>query len=292
MTRLYNAERLTTPTGAQPGIQRIRSFLMSDPFAAAYMLGNLDPIYAPFSAWWMATEAGQDVALLQVYSGLSVPVVITHGEPEAIDAILEAFIQEIPHRSIVHMHPNHLGILDHYFTLDHIRPMVRMGLRREDFKAHDLEAAPAPGYSAVSRLSHRDTGDIMALSVHYPDAFFEPHQLSTGHYYGIRSVAGELVAIAGVHTINRTDGLATIGNIVTHPEHRGKGLSTKVTSQLCRELMDDDIGLFALNVERRNSSAMHIYEKLGFAENCTYIEAFLTRTLDDELGHSADSAVS
>lgn len=294
MTTSLEAERLN-PVGAQsPEIARVRRFLSRDPFAAAYMLGDLDPIYAPYCSWWIASEGGhgatseapaRDVAVLQVYTGLSAPVVLTHGSAAGVASILATFIHELPQRAHVHMSTDHLAVLDQRFTLDRVRPMVRMGLfaSRLAPAASGEEALP-PGYRAVERLSHRDTGDIIELSHHYPDSFFEPHQLSTGHYYGVRTEAGALVALAGVHIVSRTDRLAAIGNVVTHPEHRGRGLSTRTTRHLCRELAREGIELLALNVERRNTSAMRVYEKLGFVDHCTYVEAFLTRSLAHQIG--------
>lgn len=293
MTTSLEAERLAG-TGAQsPELARVRRFLSRDPFATAYMLGDLDPIYAPFCSWWIASEGGhngdggaskRDVAVLQVYTGLSAPVVLTHGTGSGIAAILAGFIGELPQRAHVHMSPDHLAILDQHFSLDRLRPMVRMGLHAGRLAAGAPgEDGSVAGYRPVERLSHRDTGDIIELSQHYPDSFFEPHQLSTGQYYGVRTVEGALIALAGVHIVSRTDRLAAIGNVVTHPDHRGRGLSTRTTRHLCRELAREGIELLALNVERRNTSAMRVYEKLGFVDHCTYIEAFLTRTLANQI---------
>lgn len=264
---------------------RVRRVLSRDPFAAAYMLGDLDPIYAPYCEWWVASEGApapdSDVSVLQVYTGLSAPVVITHGSAAGIAAILAGHVDDLPQRAHVHMAPDHLAILDQHFTLERLRPMVRMGMRAGGMATPELPAQV--GYRPVETLSHRDTGDIMELSHHYPDSFFEPHQLSTGHYYGVRAEDGRLVAVAGVHIVSRTDRLAALGNIVTHPEHRGRGLSTVVTAHLCRSLAAEGIEMFALNVERKNSSAMRVYEKLGFVDHCTYVEAFLSRTLADKI---------
>jgi len=295
MTTSMETERLAAGSGpCGPDVARVRRFLVRDPFATAYMLGDLDPIYAPYCAWWVATEGGRasevsperrDVAVLQVYTGLSAPVVLTHGSAAGIRAILAAFLNELPRRAHVHMPPEHLAVLDEYFTLERMRPMVRMGLRASQLPpVSPIEGAALPGFRPVERLSHRDTGDIIELSRHYPDSFFEPHQLSTGHFYGVRTEGGVLVSLAGVHILSRADRLAALGNIVTQPDFRGRGLSTRATTHLCRQLAEEGIELLALNVERRNSSAMRVYEKLGFVDHCTYVEAFLTRGLDHQVG--------
>jgi ribosomal protein S18 acetylase RimI-like enzyme len=193
--------------------------------------------------------------------------------------------------------PEHLGVLDRHFELGSLRPMVRMGLvatqltRDASFTSVDVAGN---GYGAVERLGHRDTGDIMELFAHYPDSFFEPHQLSTGHYCGVRQDSadgpGPLVAVAGIHVASRFERIAALGNIVTHPDHRGRGLSTRVTAHLCQALTAEGIELLALNVERKNASALKVYEKLGFREHCTYLEGFVTRSLARVLDHASEGA--
>lgn len=260
---------------------RVRTILQRDPIAAAYMLGDLDPVYSHYCAWWVASRDGVDRSVVLVYTGFSAPVVLTFGETAGIAAIFAADLDGIPQRALVHLLPEHLAVVDQYFHLERLRPMLRMGLRAGHFRPH-MGPIP-PGYTAPNRLSHRDTGDIMALFQFYPDHFFEPHQLTAGHYYGVRVEGdeGRLLAVAGIHVVSKSDRVAAIGNIVTNPDHRGRGLSTLCTSMLVMSLLDEGVELLALNVERKNVSAVRVYEKLGFREHVTYLEGFLVRTLSD-----------
>jgi len=280
-------------------LQRIRAFLSQDPFATAYMLGNLDAIYGGYCTWYLASEGGRDTAVLQVYTGLSAPVLITHGTSSGLTAILARFLPDLPTRAHIHLMPEHLGVLDRHFELGSLRPMVRMALVATQLSRSGSPArsdAPGDGYGAVERLGHRDTGDIMELFTFYPDTFFEPHQLSTGHYYGVRQDSekrpGHLVAVAGIHVASRFERIAALGNIVTHPDHRGRGLSTRVTAHLCEVLTAEGIELLALNVERKNASALKVYEKLGFREHCTYLEGFVTRPLGKVLDNASEGVAN
>ncbi|MFO0749942.1 MAG: GNAT family N-acetyltransferase [Myxococcota bacterium] len=261
-------------------LERVRSVLAQDPIAAAYMLGDLDPTYAHHCTWWVASEGGKDVAVLQVYNGLSAPVVLTYGAPAGIAAIATSQLEDLPWRAHVHLSPDHLAALQPTFAFERLRPMMRMGVHADGLRA-DVRP-PGPEYQAVARLGHRDTGDIVALSQFYPDSFFEPHQLSSGHYYGIRTAQGQLVSVAGVHIVSHTDRLAAIGNVVTHPEHRGRGLSTACTAHLAGALAHAGMNLLVLNVQRENEEARRVYEKLGFREHCTYLEGFLVRALEGQ----------
>ncbi len=265
----------------------IRGVLRHDAITAAYMLGDLAPVYADYCSWYAHRSSELDAnidALVLVYSGLSAPVVLTWGQAAGVDAILADRIDELPRRGHVHLLPSHVDPVDRRYQLEQLRPMVRMGLKAAAF------SPPMPSLAIpIEQLEHRHTGEIMALYAHYPDSFFEPHQLSTGHYYGAR-VDDVLVSVAGVHVFSKPDRLAALGNIVTHPDFRGRGLSTACTQHLCERLIAEGTEVLALNVDRRNRSAFRVYEKLGFTENNTYLEAFLTRTLDYKLGSRSGDA--
>ncbi|PKN55354.1 MAG: hypothetical protein CVU56_21840 [Deltaproteobacteria bacterium HGW-Deltaproteobacteria-14] len=255
----------------------LRLLLAQDRVGGAYMLGDLDPQYAPFCSWFVSADGdGRDDAIVMVYDGLSAPALLTLGSVDGVAAILEGFIDTLPEHAHAHLAAGHRAVFLRHYGIDTERPMARMGVR-----AADLAFDPAWErlVDPVIGLGHRDTGDIMALSRHYPDSFFEPSQLSSGYYLGVR-VGGELVSMAGVHIVSALDGLAVIGNVVTHPDHRGRGLSTACTGLLCRRLAEGGHDLIALNVERDNRSAVRVYEKLGFRVHLTFTQGFIGRTLD------------
>jgi GNAT superfamily N-acetyltransferase len=164
------------------------------------------------------------------------------------------------------MQPEHLEAFGVELVEHPLRPMVRMGMSLENFRPKDIDEA-----LEIKQLSMGDIGEIIDLFGFYPDNFFEPAQLSTGYYYGVR-IREKLVSVAGVHVFSPQVRVACLGNIVTHPEYRGRGLSTRCTSHLCSQLAKAGIDLFALNVERSNSSAVRVYKKLGFEEHATYLE--------------------
>jgi len=252
---------------------QIRDLLMQDAIATAYQLGDLDEPYFTLCNWYGAGAHTTLDAVALLYTGLSMPVLLTFGNASSIGACLDAFAHELPGRMIAHIAPDHLSEVVRLYrttgTGHHadIRPMVRMGLRTSTFEAasHSYE---------VETLQLRDTGDIIGLYQYFPDNFFEPAQLSTGHYYGVR-MDNQLVAVAGVHVFAPDSRVACIGNIVTHPGYRGRGLSTACTSHLCSRLIEEGIDLFALNVDRTNSAATRVYQKLGFREHNTYLEGML-----------------
>jgi predicted GNAT family acetyltransferase len=96
--------------------------------------------------------------------------------------------------------------------------------------------------------------------------------LEPGQYLG--AFAGdEIVAVAGVHVYSERYRVAALGNVSTHPRHRGRGLGT---AALCRRLLGrvDRIGL---NVKADNAAARRCHEKLGFEVRAPYEEVAVAR---------------
>lgn len=250
--------------------ESLRELLCQDRATTAYMLGDLGPSYARFARWYGAGLRETRESILLVYTGMRLPTLISFGQSGPLGGILDSFADEMPDRVNMHIQPHHLAALDRHYDSEGLRPVMRMALQAASFAPAQVLAGE------VIQLSHRDTADIMELYVHHPENFFEPAQIHSGHYYGVR-VDERLVSIAGVHAINVSCGVAVLGNIVTHPDYRRRGLSTACTSVLCEKLMGEGIVTIALNVARGNRSAVRVYEKLGFRYHDTYLEGEGTR---------------
>lgn len=269
--------------------REIRALLSQDAIATAYQLGDLDEPYFGLSHWYAAGADDHLDAVALLYTGLSMPVLLTYGDPTSMASILDRYQHDLPGRMIAHMPPDHLSALVRYYRtsgagkLATMRPMLRMGLRSTEFVDEpDARASANPSFEVVP-LAMRDTGEIMELYQFYPDNFFEPAQLASDHYYGVR-LDGRLASVAGVHVFAPDSRVACLGNIVTHPDSRGRGLSTACTRHLCRRLISAGVDVLALNVDRDNVAAVRVYEKLGFREHNTYLEGMLhslSGALDD-----------
>ncbi len=254
--------------------EMLRDFLTRDRVAHAYLLGFLDEAYMPFCKWYGNVSEAQIEALVLVYSGLSLPAVLTVGprDPQACDlalgALMDGVREQLPGRFWIRAWSHHKPVVERHFKADKLQNMIRMSLRRDDFKGHrDAEA-----YQAVRRLDHPDTAAIMALYRHYPDNFFEPYQLESGLYFGIDSDDGKgLAAIAGIHVFSQSHDIAAIGNLVTDPNYRRRGYATAVTTRLLDELFES-VSLVTLNVQEGNVAAIGTYEKFGFDRHHVYYE--------------------
>jgi len=248
----------------------LTEYLERDALSSAYIIAHLEEGYQEFCTWYAAGPEDAPEAIVLVFTGHSMPALLSFGQTGALGEIFESFHTQMPGRSLAQLQPHHVAAMDPYFVTDGLVPMLRMGLDKAEF------SSGGPSQKTIEALSHRHTGLIMELYQHYyPDNWFEPAQLDSGHYFGIIN-DNQLLSVAGVHVVSPKGKLAVLGNIVTHPDHRGQGLSTACTSHLCEHLFAQGIDVLALNVRRQNRSAVRVYEKLGFRYHDTYLEGLVT----------------
>ena len=200
--------------------EELLAYLMKDRLASAYLLGNLDPLYDQFCRWYGVRGAdGELHAVALWYTGLSIPVVfIEAGELDAArrKEFMEACEAVFPSRFLFHVIEENMSMAREVFDVSSYQKLHRLGLKRENLKRS------TSSQDSVVRLGHRDTAQIMSLYSHYPDHLFEPYQLESGLYFGVRGEEGELLSIAGVHVISPQYDVAVIGNLITHPDARDR----------------------------------------------------------------------
>ena len=162
--------------------------------------------------------------------------------------------------------PEHLTVLEAYYDLDDVQRMLRMAITPADFRRVSGPTVKLdPSHLAALRQLYRLGGG---------DAF-APYQLRDGVYYGVEA-DGQLVSAAGTHLVSPNFGVAGVGNIFTHPNHRRRGYGTACTSQVVEELLNQNLNV-VLNVNGENAEAIGVYERLGFRRHCPYIEVIGNR---------------
>jgi predicted GNAT family acetyltransferase len=95
--------------------------------------------------------------------------------------------------------------------------------------------------------------------------------LHTGKYLGVFD-RHRIIAVAGVHVSSDKHRVAVLGNVTTRPDYRGRGLATRLTYTLTRELVNEN-KMVCLNVKADNTPAITCYEQLGFVTEHQYREA-------------------
>jgi ribosomal protein S18 acetylase RimI-like enzyme len=241
----------------------IRSLLRADPHWSVYALGDLAPGYFEDCEWH--ASSGGPPALLLLYRAVSPPVLFAAGEPEAIARLAEETCEPAVYLNV---QPDAARALASRYRLVSPKPMLRMALDPSRFRP------PAGG--DIVRLARSDTPRLEKLYAdgrgtgEAPDFFFPP-MVERGVFFGAEE-DGELVAAAGTHLAVPEEGVAAVGNVYTRRDRRGRGLAGRLTGAVVEELGRMNIPVVALNVSRQNASAIRVYERLGFAIHCEFIE--------------------
>ncbi|MGW2824710.1 GNAT family N-acetyltransferase [Streptomyces sp. NPDC001443] len=120
-----------------------------------------------------------------------------------------------------------------------------------------LSAEPAP--EAV-RLGPADVPEILGLIALTQPGPFLTRTVELGTYLGIRD-RGRLIALAGERL--RPPGWTEISAVCTHPDHRGRGLATRLVRAVAAGIRERGDTPF-LHAAASNTRAIRLYESIGF----------------------------
>ena len=245
--------------------EEIAAFLRTDRGYAAYALGDLDGPNRGRAVWGMAHDpSGRPVALAMHHEGLVPQPLFLMGAPEGCRAILETVIR--PRDAYLQGTALHEAAIRPLYELESPVEMLRMVVDRDTFRPF---AGPA------ERLTALDIDDLNRLYQLGFRAGFPPSVLDDGVYYGVR-VRGRLVSAAGTHAVNPREGIAVVGNVMTHADFRGHDFAKMVTSAVSAELLDR-VPDVALNVHADNGPAVAAYGRLGYRTHCQIVERLARR---------------
>jgi len=247
---------------ADPSSPALAALLARDPAWAAYLIADLAPPYAEHSTWFLA-----DDAVVLLYRAFVIPVITVFGPAtEAASLWREALaeIREAPLLFAVCL-PEHRAFVESSVSFLEAHPMFRMRLI-----GTPAEAGPATRLGPADLAALRGLYEDGAARQEIPD-FFEDSMVDAGIYYGVRD-AGELVAVAGTHVL--TPRAAAVGNVYVRHDARRRGLAARVTAAVARELRRREIETVVLNVRQDNTTAIRVYEKLGFVVHGEFLEGF------------------
>lgn len=247
----------------------IRSILSTDPAWSVYALGDLAPGFFERCLWFQPRDGAPALALL--FSGFSTPVLFTIGEPSAIAAMLDEVGCEPA--LYLHVRPEIVPVLATRYRIVEQKDMLRMVLDAPAFLPAPIEGAERLGPADIEELAR--LYDDGKESREVPDFFF-PSMLDEGVFFGVRE-AGELVAAAGTHLVAPAEGVAAVGNVYTRRDRRSRGLAARSASAVVGELLRMNLTTIALNVSRKNDTAIRVYERLGFLRYCDYYEGLAGR---------------
>jgi ribosomal protein S18 acetylase RimI-like enzyme len=237
--------------------QRLLELMERDRVWCAYALADLDPPEVEQSKWLV----GEDSVVL-LYKGFEPPILFAHGDPGTLIFLFHQVPAGVYQYSLKSTARSILG--------KRLQPNLERNMWR---MVLDPTKYPGLRNNVVKRLTIDDLPAIINLfesSPDPPDAFHE-RQLAAGPFFGIYE-GEELLCIAGIHVLSKRQSVAAIGNVLTKPGWRRRGLATRASSAVVSALLKQRIRTIVLNVAKENEPAMRCYQRLGFQTVCDYYE--------------------
>lgn len=111
-------------------------------------------------------------------------------------------------------------------------------------------------------LGADDVPEMLALVERSRSGPFEARTHLLGRYVGFRDGDGRLVAMAGERL--RPAGWTEISAVTTDPDHRGRGLASRLVRDVAFHVQERGDRAF-LHAAAQNVGAIGVYERLGFA---------------------------
>jgi len=181
--------------------------------------------------------------------------------------LVRSIFNILPERFYAHLSPQVAEVVKQQCKIESYGKHFKMGLKNTAL-LHDIDC------SQVVRLTENDLEDMLGLYEEgYSGNWFNARMLQTKQYFGLR-LNHRLLSVAGIHVYSEKYKVAALGNIVTHPDYRGKGFGKSVTTRLCQSLAEN-VDYIGLNVKADNLPAIAMYEKLGFEIVGTYYELMI-----------------
>lgn len=261
----YLIQRLREP-------EAIRRLLQPHRRYAAYGLAQLEPPLFKQSEWWLAEGDGDPALLMHSRGGLG-RALLTLGDEIGLYVLLS--LHPGPAYSFATIDMAHLPVMRRFFVLSHSKPMQRMVVERRTFVAAPPLEAETP-FAELRRLSSRNVSEVNRLnSSENGGISYRASQIRGGVYFGVYC-DGMLVAMAGTHGVSEIDKIAVLGNVFTHPLHRNNHFAIQTTSAVTSTLLETCQEV-VLTVDPKNEAAVKAYTCLGYREECSLIEAAVTR---------------
>ena len=248
---------------------QIEAFLRKNVYLHIYSIGDLDDFFWHKTIWYGSKKNSQIQAIALLYTEPPLPTLHAMSEEQGPMAeLLRSVFHLLPGRFHAHLSPG----LEEVFAQ---RGCVESSEKNYKMALSDKSRLFGVDCSQVVRLTANDLDEMLRLYQEaYPGNWFDPRMLETGQYFGIRK-EDRLVSVAGVHVYSQQYKVASLGNVVTHPDYRSSGFGKSATARLCQSLIEtaDHIGL---NVKANNQAAMSLYEKLGFEKVSPYYECMIS----------------
>ncbi|MEI7542653.1 MAG: GNAT family N-acetyltransferase [bacterium] len=250
--------------------EKIKAFLLEDPYQHLYEIGNLNEKLFTRSKWFCALENNEIKAVAMVHiaqaSDDNFLFLLENKNTKEAAILLSEIKAKLPNAFNAHLISETAALLKPEYEISNLVKYNKMKI------IGNIMVDKAIKYSEYTYRVNKNDFEVINdfLRSINPLAFFVPAMLETGKYFIIRKNS-DLIAMAGVHFYSKEIGIAVIGNVATAPEYRGMGYGSSVTASLLMDLWKD-VSYIGLNVLSDNIPAIKVYEKLGFYYYSTHEE--------------------
>jgi len=244
----------------------ITAVLEQDRVWAAYALCDLEPPHRAYARYVGLVRDGHATAVLLLYAPPGFTSLSVYGSAADATTLL-AQAPNLPTAAVFLLRRGDLPALATRYHVDKEWTMLR-------FAVTPATLRPSPDLDVdvdVRPLSTADLPELRWFYALWPETVFTPLMLERGVYYGAYA-DDRLVAAAGTHAYAPRHRIAMIGNVFTHPAHRGRGLATATTSAVAHALVRVGVRDIGLNVRDDNAPAIAAYGRLGFSLHTAFAE--------------------
>jgi ribosomal protein S18 acetylase RimI-like enzyme len=246
---------------------QILKYLRENTGLQIYSIGDLDDFFWPKTIWYALKDSDEIKTIALLYVGMFPPTLLSFykGESAYSRQLIEKIRGFLPNKLNVHLSPGLIDIFGTENIIDYYGLNYKMILTR---------AVQALKDKHIRRLSINDLPIINDFFIEsYPHNWFDSRMIETNKYFGYFE-SDKLIGVSGIHVYSSEYRVAALGNIATHPNHRGKQIAYKLTSALCFDLQKS-VDYIGLNVKSDNEYAIKCYKKVGFEIIGTYDECYL-----------------
>jgi ribosomal protein S18 acetylase RimI-like enzyme len=244
--------RLVTPR--EPAWDLVSAFLAehADPVDDLLALADLNPPLGQISTVWMGLQGEALVALAFAFPLWPVRPALGVLAPNLGHerAVILALGQVGPSQGYVICAPAQVPFWASAGMAAVGHEEWQLVLRRADWQ---------PGETGNCRPAM--LGELERFYGEHDAGAWHPLQFETGPYV-VSEHEGTIVAAAGTHFAYR--GLAQVGNVLTAPLQRGRGLAAHTTRAVIESLFAQGHDTISLFVVSSNLAALRVYERLGF----------------------------
>ncbi len=219
------------------------------------LTGDLFPPCLPLTEIYCVFDKNELVSFFTVFNGFEIPsVVILNSSERIYDFILRNISTFLPKWFVLVSSTLSEGILNKYLTITEKSSEICM--------TTDLDGARF--LVSDPTLIHGTSRELNRINNFYKenDTFpWNPIQLESQFYF-FKEDNNHIIACGGTHF--ETPEVAHLGNILVLPEYRRKSIGTNLVSTIGNKILKTKkrISLF---VERENTPAISLYQKLGFS---------------------------